>query len=265
MGAAMARRKQALKKSFVQTAAATAAGLLSLSMATGCDDFGSTTNNPPDPCEIESCNPPFIDDDPILDEECPEEEPFGGSSCTVPRDESCFYNYSDDSCDGGSFDTTYICDDGAWFVADQSHVDFSCEDEFVCPDELPEAGSPCDSDGFSESFCELAVDTPCDVQVATATCELDGTWSVVDPVCTLTPQQCFFVDSPEMCIFATGCTWVEPGCGEPTLPAAACVPDADCAENGCAYGTCQQVSVDTCVDAECDACGEMVNVCVLDS
>ncbi|MCK6576053.1 hypothetical protein L6V77_33790, partial [Myxococcota bacterium] len=60
------------------------------------------------------------------------------------------------------------------------------------------------------------------------------------------------------------CGWYAPGCMEPALPAAGCFVAEPCLGNAdCPEGTtCEPVAIDPCRNEPCDACGQLLNLCV---
>ena len=74
----------------------------------------------------------------------------------------------------------------------------------------------------------------------------------------------------DTCEATTGCSWLEPGCGQPPLPQAVCIATSSvgCKSDGdCPSGKkCTEYNINPCGDPQpgmitCGACGMQVKVC----
>ena len=75
---------------------------------------------------------------------------------------------------------------------------------------------------------------------------------------------CHEIADEGACEADPACGWYAPGCMEPALPAAGCFVAEPCLGNAdCPEGTtCEPVAIDPCRNEPCDACGQLLNLCV---
>jgi hypothetical protein len=188
---------------------------------------------------------------------CPAAVPAHGKDCPE-RGLRC--EYGEDECD-----ESYLAEcaaDGRWNVV-VSWVSCNPPPPLPCPDEPPAHGTTCEPP--DQAVCDYEV-WFCPVEARCVT----GAWQLSGPDCNPPPpEMCFSLAQDECDAFPT-CEWAVPGCGEPALPKASCHPIAappgttcNLQPGLCPSGTsCQQVSIDPCVDEPCDACHQAAWLCV---
>jgi hypothetical protein len=215
-----------------------------------------------------SCNPPPPDPPPDPPPAtCPTTQPTPGTAC-YDSTLYCTYGEGEFGCPGPEA----VClPDGTWEVYETSCNPPPPE----CPLDLPAAGEVCEAQvgtwGEYPWGCQFAVTTGCGDTTASAGCEPDSqgimVWAIdlVDP-CTSAPENCGSYGDASLCDADPGCRYLVPGCAEGmgAPPAVAgCYPADDCSVSGCgSWGTCESVVNDPCAGLPCDACGELVNVCL---
>lgn len=151
------------------------------------------------------------------------------------------------------------CVDGTWICNECST---GCETPGTCPASPPAPGGICS--GFPPYSCSYESIGDCSNATATYTCS-GGSWS--EPSYSRCSQVlCRELVDAETCD-ASGCRWLEPGCGEEPLPlpAAGCFDLEPCTEGSCRMNDeiCMPVSIEpACADEGCGACGEPADLCV---
>jgi hypothetical protein len=245
------RIKRQLRAAFIATV-----GAVAMTLATGCENPGETTNNPPTPGG------------------CPENGVSNGDPCAeIGR--TC--DYGDYSGDDFCSDTTAECTSEGWVTETST----SCNPPSIndCPSTAPQVGNTC-TDGpglfdYAPSGCNYAFETPCGWQEAVMSCvyEEDGSiqWAFdfgEAPSCELPPELCNSYGDVALCGADPGCQWLVPGCAseEETTIDVGCYPASDCSETGCGdWGSCVTGVHDPCYGSQCEACGAELSVCVADA
>jgi hypothetical protein len=90
------------------------------------------------------------------------------------------------------------------------------------------------------------------------------------PTCEcIEPKTCGSLTDWKSCTADVRCTWLQPGCGSPSLAAGGCYSrtDVGClSDKDCNGRTCLKRVVDPCYSpfggASCDACGQVQTVCL---
>jgi hypothetical protein len=189
---------------------------------------------------------------------CPANAPAAGAPCDQVG-VACPYPAQQTECGPPGGEVIWKCTAAGWAEADKR-----CTLPVECPPSLPLHGGDC-TEWPNAVACTFTVETGCGQSTAYAQClpsepeQPTPTWNVQ---LTETCGQCTAVANPEACL-ASGCRWLEPGCGDAEPVEAGCYDSADCTPETCGEDAeCVPVTTNPCWSAPCNACHAPALVCM---